>query len=124
MKFDVANGSPDTESFDFFFKFVIVINILLLFHVLLLNTTTVRYLVRPDPTQSLTGSLTATGLSQQVHSVHLFPSVTMRSVREANLLTGLFQKMNIIMLIFIIIKLTNIMMIYFINSDVFYLMPL
>ena len=90
----------------------------------LLNTTTVRYLVGPDPTQSLTGSLTATGLSQQVHSVHLFPSVTMRSVREANLLTGLFQKMNIIMLIFIIIKLTNIMMIYFINSDVFYLMPL
>lgn len=86
----------------------------------LLNTTTVRYLVGPHPTQSLTGSLTATGMSEQVQ----VPSMAMRSVREANLLAGLFQKINIIMFIFIIIKLINIMIIYFINSDVFYIMPL
>ena len=126
LKFDVANGSPDTQSFDFFFKFVIIIIMLLLFHVILPiehNNCEVLGWTWPHPEFKRVTNCYRT-VTTSPFGPPLPPSMTMRTVREANLLTGLFQKINIIMFIFIIIKLINIMIIYFINSDVFYLMPL
>lgn len=121
LKFDVANGSPDTESFDFFFKFVIIIIILLLFHVLLCiehnNCEVLGWTWPHSEFNRVTNCYRTVTASPFGPPLPLYDS-------EANLLTGLFQKINIIMFIFIIIKLINIMIIYFINSDVFYLMPL